>query len=236
MNNLLQSLVLLGIGIVFGLEHALEADPVIAVTTLTSQSRSVRHAIVLATLWGLGHSVTLFVVGAFVLLLKINVSDQVAAFFEFLVGLLLIALGVNVIRLVLTGSLHAHPHEHDDVMHTHVHAHTHASDHSHHTRRSFLVGLLHGLAGSTALVLLVLSSFQSLALGLGFILCFGLGSVVGMGLITLLVAVPVKLSLNSEQVNRALQFVAGTAGVLVGVLLSSTRSLNAKPSLSSNSC
>jgi hypothetical protein len=68
-------------------------------------------------------------------------------------------------------------------------------------------------------VLLVLSSFQSLALGLGFILCFGLGSIVGMCLITLLVAVPVKLSLNSERMNRILQFVAGSAGVLVGIVI-----------------
>ncbi len=215
----LQYVALVGISIVLGLEHALETDHIVAVTTLTSQTQSLGRATFLAVLWGLGHTVTLFLASLIILLLRITVPEQLGTFFEFSVGLLLIVLGVNVVRTILKGTAHSHEHEHDGVKHTHIHSHDHAADHHQHNWRSFLVGIIHGLAGSTALILLVLSSFHSLIFGLVFILCFGLGSVLGMCLITILIFVPIKLSLQSKRLNQTIQLVAGSVGVLVGLFI-----------------
>lgn len=219
METLLPYLALMVIGVVLGLEHALETDHVVAVSTLTSQTRSVRRAVLLAASWGIGHTATLFVVSLVILLLRITISDQLGAFFELLVGILLVALGINVLRTVFRGEIHSHAHEHEGVVHKHIHTHSLESDTRHHPRRSFLVGAVHGLAGSTALILLVLSSFQSVTFGLVFIVCFGLGSVVGMCLITILLAIPVKLSLQSKRINQAIQLAAGGVGVVVGVVI-----------------
>lgn len=215
---MLQFLTMFGIGIVIGLQHALEADHVIAVTTLTSQTQSTKKAVRLAALWGLGHTATLFLVGLLVLLLKFSIPPSVAAFFEFVVGLLLIALGANVLWQIFTGRMHLHEHEHDGVKHTHFHSHAHETTHAH-DHRSFLVGVVHGLAGSAALVLLVPAVSTSILPGLLFILCFGIGSIVAMVLITILITAPVRLTARYGRINQAITVIAGAASVVAGVII-----------------
>jgi hypothetical protein len=218
-------LLLFAIGIVVGLEHALEADHVIAVTTLTSRTRSTGRAVRLAVAWGLGHTVTLVLVGLLVLVLKLTIPPSLALFFEFVVGLLLITLGVNVLRQLFQGRVHVHEHEHDEVSHVHVHQHAQAhAEHGgdHHHRHSFLIGIVHGLAGSAALVLLVPASGIGLLPSLGFILFFGFGSVIGMALITVLISAPFKLTANFDRLNHSIQAVAGTGSIVMGLVIAYT--------------
>lgn len=219
MATLLQTLILLGTGIVLGLEHALETDHIVAVVTLTSQTKSVRRAVLLGVSWGLGHALTLIVIGFIILVTRLVIPEQIALLLEMLVGVVLIGLGIDTAWKALKGDLHYHTHEHDGVQHTHLHSHHHTHDHAHHTRRSFLVGVVHGLAGSAALVLLVVSTFDSVGSGVAFIVCFGLGSVIGMALISILLTAPFKLTVKFERLNSAIRVAAGSLSVVVGAAL-----------------
>ncbi|MFN8452728.1 MAG: sulfite exporter TauE/SafE family protein [Anaerolineae bacterium] len=219
MATLLQTLILLGTGIVLGLEHALETDHIVAVVTLTSQTKSVRRAVLLGVSWGLGHALTLIVIGFIILVTRLVIPEQIALLLEMLVGVVLIGLGIDTAWKALKGDLHYHTHEHDGVQHTHLHSHHHTHDHAHHTRRSFLVGVVHGLAGSAALVLLVVSTFDSVGSGVAFIVCFGLGSVIGMALIQHSADRAVQTDVKFERLNSAIRVATGSLSVVVGAAL-----------------
>jgi len=212
-------LALFGIGMILGLEHALEADHIVAVVTLTSRTRSARRAVLLGSMWGLGHALTLIVIGFVILITKLSIPDRLALLLEILVGVVLIGLGIDTIWKARRGELHYHEHEHDGVRHSHVHSHHQNYEHDHHNRRSFMVGVAHGLAGSTALVLLVLSTFESVVGGLIFIVCFAFGTVIGMALISVLLSAPFKLTTKFERVNGMLRAAAGALSILVGLSL-----------------
>ncbi len=186
----------LGVGLVLGFKHALEADHLAAIATIASDSRSVRHSSVVGMLWGLGHTLALLAAGVAVMLLHLEISTPVAAAIELGVALMLIGLGANAFREVVRGAtLHVHAHAHGGRLHVHPHVHhgTHAP-HTHHGvrpgARPLLVGIAHGLAGSGALMLLVLSSIPSTLLGFGYIAVFGVGSMGGMTLMSALVSLP----------------------------------------------
>ena len=140
---LLQYLVLCGIGVVLGLEHALEADHIVAVVNLTSRTKSMRRAALLGSVWGMGHSVTLIVSGLIILVTRLAIPDWLAMLLEMLAAVLLIVLGIDTVW---------------KAIHVQVRAAEHSADQP--TSRSFLVGIVNGLAGSAALVLLVLSTFE----------------------------------------------------------------------------
>ncbi len=210
---------LLGFGFLLGLQHALDADHVVAVSTLVSETKNLRRSSLLGALWGLGHTTTLLVAGLAVLLLKIAIPERLALSFEFMVGILLVLLGGDVLRRLWQQRPHIHPHTHaDGTTHVHLHGHAHGPHH-HHAHRSFLVGLVHGLAGSAALLLLVLATVESVGQGILFILVFGLGSILGMWATSTLIALPFALLGRIARVDRALRLVAGTVSILLGVTI-----------------
>ena len=221
----------LGLGLVFGLKHATEADHIIAVSTIVSEHGNLKRAALVGGLWGVGHTASLVVVGVIVLMLRVSIPERVAGWLEFGVALMIIWLGVNALRRVFRGrrGAHLHRHAHDGVPHVHLHFHEDGAERSHHpaahshavTRIGFkplLVGAVHGLAGSAALTLLVLTQLNSIALGLLYLAVFGVGSIFGMLLMSSLVGLP--FALSSRRLSGAsfgLQAVAGALSIVFGL-------------------
>jgi hypothetical protein len=210
----------LAFGFVLGLKHAVEADHLAAVSTIISERKSLASSMLIGGLWGIGHTISLLVVGILVILLHIEISERVALFLEFCVGLMLIALGVNALRkLARGGHLHLHVHQHGGHVHAHPHIHDSAPDtedtqahHGYHSgMRPLLVGMVHGLAGSAALMLLVLSTISRPLVGLVYIVVFGIGSIGGMMLMSALVSLP--LYLTARRFARANLMMRGLAGL-----------------------
>jgi len=214
-----QLLPILGLGFLLGLRHALDADHVVAVTAIISRSGSIRQASWAGILWGSGHTVTLFIVAAVVLIFKFTIPEPVVLTLEIAVGVMLILLGCNVLRQVWQGKIHWHSHKHDG-MNAHSHLHSHAKTREHrHGHVSFGMGLVHGLAGSGALVLLALSSASTVYTGMLFVLIFGLGSILGMLVTTTLLALPLHKAVNSARVHRTIVITSGCASIVVGGLI-----------------
>jgi len=202
-------LLTLGLGFALGLKHATEADHLAAVSTIVSERRSVLGAARVGALWGLGHTTSLFIAGLFVIVLGIAIPKPLANALEFCVAVMIIALGTRLLFLSLRKSrrVHVHAHSHDGDRHFHLHFHDGHDEHplvqSHEGRhsglspwRTFLVGILHGLAGSAALTLLVLTEVMrngSPILGLSYLLIFGLGSIGGMLIMSSLIGLPFAL-------------------------------------------
>ncbi len=213
---------LLGLGLLLGLEHALDADHVVAVSTLVSQTKSVKRSSLFGIFWGMGHTTTLFLVGLVILIFKLAIPPRMALSFEFIVGMMLVLLGVDVLRKLLRGNVHIHQHEHEGgVTHSHFHSHADATapDHHHHHHRSFLVGLVHGLAGSSALMLLVLSTVDSVWAGILFILVFGLGTILGMLITSTLIALPFKWMSNFARMDGVLRLASGVISIGLGIII-----------------
>ncbi|MBC7933268.1 MAG: urease accessory protein UreH, partial [Rubrivivax sp.] len=222
----------LGLGLVFGLKHATEVDHVVAVSTIVSEHRNLWRAAVVGGLWGAGHTASLVVVGIFVLTLRVAIPETVAGWLEFAVALMIIALGVNAFARALRGraNAHVHRHEHDGVEHAHVHFHEHeaaheaakATGHTHAVTRiglkPVLVGAMHGLAGSAALTLLVLAQIDSVVLGLLYLGVFGVGSIIGMMLMSGLVGLPFALGARrAGGLSYGLQLIVGALSIAFGL-------------------
>lgn len=209
----MNTLLVLGLGVLLGMQHATEADHLAAVATLAGRERSFGQGLRLGVAWGCGHTLTLLVVAGGVGLLGWVISPELAGRFEQVVGAMLIALGANLAWRLWRERVHFHGHVHPGVgAHFHGHAHgrersqatirtpraSHAADpHRHGHRmpaRSLLVGMVHGLAGSAALALMVGQSLPSAASQLAYIALFGLGSIVGMAMLSGAVAFSINLS------------------------------------------
>lgn len=212
----LGTVTILSAGFVLGLKHAFDADHVAVVTAMVSQSKNLRRSSLLGAMWGIGHTTTLLLVGVVVLVLKITIPARLALEIEFIVGLVVIGFGLDLLRKVRRGTIHAHLHVHDGTTHSHAHSHAHQPAH-HHRHRALAVGMLHGLAGSAALTLLVLASVGSVMQGVAFILIFGLGSIVSMVLISAAIGLPFLLTQRFARMDVALQTTAGVISVAVGL-------------------
>ncbi|TMA64978.1 MAG: urease accessory protein UreH [Deltaproteobacteria bacterium] len=193
-------LTVLGFGFVLGLRHALDVDHLAAVSTIVSQRRSLWRSSLVGALWGLGHTAALLAAAAVVIGLHTEIPPRVSRGLELGVALMLIGLGLNLLRTLRAGgALHHHVHRHGGRPHVHPHlhgAHEVAPD-GHHLRagrRPFLVGLVHGLAGSGALMLAVLATIPSPALALAYVVIFGAGSIGGMVAMSTLFGVPLALA------------------------------------------
>ncbi len=196
------------LGFLIGMKHALEADHVAAVASLASRSRSLPEAIRMGAAWGLGHTLTLFTVGAVVLSIDTVLPERIAAMLEFGVGIMLLWLGADVVFRLIRDRIHFHLHRHDDGT-VHFHAHSHAGHevhdatshrHEHRPRlplRGLMVGCMHGMAGSAALILLTLGEIDSLPLALGYMVLFGIGSMVGMAALSFAIALPLRRAATS---------------------------------------
>lgn len=219
---------LLGLGLIFGLKHATEVDHVVAVSTIVSQNRNLLRSALVGVLWGAGHTAALLVTGAIVLVLQVAIPEKISNWLEFCVALMILGLGASALwRALRKGrEVHLHKHTHDGVAHMHVHFHETATRHdreqpSAHDHaissigiKPVLIGTMHGLAGSGALTLLVLTQIKSAWLGLLYLGIFGVGSIVGMLLMSGLIGLPFALSSrNLTGLHHRLQ--AAVAGLSI---------------------
>lgn len=218
-------LTILGLGFVLGLRHALDTDHIAAVSTVLAQRPSVRASGMIGLSWGLGHTLVLLLVGALVLVLRVQISESVALAAEFGVGAMLVVLGSALAVKLSREQWHLHAHEHDGERHLHLHSHQLITDHRHpHWLRDSVqplcIGMAHGLAGSAALLLVVLSTAKSLITGLLYIAIFGAGSILGMMLIGLAISVPVLWSLSvGRRVFLAVQGLASLGSIGLGITI-----------------
>src|SRR5690606_38133302 len=161
---------LLLLGFLFGLYHAREADHIAAVSAIVSERKNLLAASIVGGFWGLGHTISLFAVGALVIFAKLRISESAEAWLEGIDGIILVLLGLNPISKIFTAEkIHTHTHTHDGLEHAHLHVHhDEPAEASHHrfAPRSVAVGMVHGLAGSAGLMLLVLPTIQSPAVAL----------------------------------------------------------------------
>jgi len=214
----------LTLGFALGLKHALDADHLVAVSTIVGRSQSLWRSAWVGVIWGVGHTASLFVAAVAVILLRVTISPTVALSMEFCVGLMLIVLGADLIRRVLTGALaiHSHVHEHGGHAHAHMHVHTDAADHaSHHAvgKRPFVVGLVHGMAGSAALMLFVLSTIANPWAALLYVLIFGAGTIGGMLVMSGLIGLPFAIaSRHLSTLLGQIQFAVGVGSIAFGAL------------------
>jgi len=228
----LSTLAVLGIGLVFGLKHATEVDHVVAVSTIVSQHKNVFRSALVGLLWGAGHTASLLLVGTVVLALRVAIPERVSSWLEFGVALMIIGLGTSALCRALHSSseVHMHQHSHDGVSHVHIHFHEnetkHApavrAPHSHGVSRigwkPLLIGTMHGLAGSGALTLLVLTQISSAWIGFLYLAIFGVGSMVGMLLMSGLIGFPfVVTSRELTHAHHRLQRVAAVLSICFGI-------------------
>jgi len=211
------------VGFVLGIRHAFDADHLAAVTTLILGRPTRRESIRIGMAWGFGHALMLLAAGAVVLVGGAGIDTSYATLFESLAGVMLIVLGFDVVRRAAATGLHGHAHRHGkDVTHVHFHRHAdevaHAQDphaHSHPPLtlwRAGCVGLVHGLAGSAALILLTAAATPTLGLALVYIVLFGLGTLAGMALVSVAFAIPFRLCASAYPAR--LKLVHGIAGLV----------------------
>lgn len=194
----------LALGFGLGLKHALDADHLVAICTIAGRERSLWRSSLIGALWGLGHTASLFVAAVLVIVLRVSISPTVATSMEFCVGIMLIGLSVDFLCRVRRGEMriHSHRHVHDGAEHAHLHVHAEgAADHTHHGigHKPFFIGVMHGLAGSAALTLFVLSTIASPWAGMLYVAVFGAGTVAGMLIMSSLISLPFNLASRKLQ-------------------------------------
>jgi hypothetical protein len=250
MTNLLA---VIGVGFLLGVRHATDPDHVIAVSTIVSRQRSIRHAGLIGALWGVGHTITIFLVGVAIILFDLTIPPRIGLAMELAVGLMLILLGVLNLAGVTqwityrftpahhhdeAGIVHTHVHEHEGVFHDHVHSHA-PEIHMHLDQkprgpfqialhrlglyqfiRPLAVGLVHGLAGSAAVALLVLAAIRDPRWAIVYLLVFGLGTVAGMMLITMIIGAPFAYTgKRFAPFNRGLGLASGLVSIAFGLFI-----------------
>lgn len=205
----------LATGFIIGLKHALDADHLVAIGTMVTEKRSPWGLALLGGTWGLGHTLSLIAVGLVVLVLNLQISEGTEKILEGFVGLMLIGLGLNVVRKILLGS--------NSSSHTHSPLESEMNPIGQGFRfspKALTVGLIHGLAGSAGLMLLVIPTIDSKALGLVYIAVFGVGSIGGMMIMSFLIGLPFHFtSKNLEPLNKGLQTIAGFASAIIGGII-----------------
>lgn len=215
-------LTVLGLGFILGLRHALDADHLAAVSTVLAERPSWRASGLVGLSWGIGHTLVLLFMGAIVLILRVPIPEPLAIAAEGLVGLMLVLLGGLLGVKLIRERWHLHPHDHDGKRHVHLHSHSYSYDHAHahwwrDSVRPLCIGMAHGLAGSAALLLLVVASAETVAEGLLYIAVFGCGSILGMMVIGLVLSLPVVYSLRlGRPLFLAVQGVASAGSIALG--------------------
>ncbi|MGE5232081.1 MAG: high-affinity nickel-transport family protein [Deltaproteobacteria bacterium] len=241
----------LALGFFLGMRHATDPDHVIAVTTIVARHRTAKGAALIGAVWGVGHTLTILVVGGGIILFSWVIPGPLGLSMELAVGAMLVVLGVATVRDVLQAArgsapatpaaaahVHSHPHSHGDYVHSHAHGHEPES-HPHRPEqtpvgwldrhfgglglyqlvRPLVVGVVHGLAGSAAVALLVLATLGNANWGVLYLLIFGIGTIVGMMLITVAIALPFALSPRRSRFAGRLRLASGLVSVAFGLLL-----------------
>jgi high-affinity nickel permease len=219
---------ILGLGFLLGMQHALEADHIAAVSSIAARRSHVGDIVRHGLTWGLGHTLTLFVFAGAAIWFGRAIPEHVARPLETAVGIMLVGLGAQVLWRLWRDRVHFHRHGHADGT-VHIHAHSHAGEVLPHARaphahphgfrwRTLLVGLMHGMAGSAALLVLAVSQAATPAVGLGYVALFGIGSMIGMAALSTVIAVPLVVSARwLTWANRGLQGAVGIVTIAIGV-------------------
>ena len=243
-------LAILSLGFILGTRHATDPDHVVAVTTIVSGHRNVRGAALVGAAWGLGHTLTILLVGSGIILFKWVIPPRLGLGMEMAVAVMLIVLGLanltGAMRWIrrrrpaeTSAQVHSHAHRHGDYVHTHPHrhapeAHPHADDATplakidqrfgsvtgYRFLRPLVVGIVHGLAGSAAVALLVLATIQSPLWSVAYLLIFGIGTIAGMMLITAAISVPFVLGGGQfARLQRNLRVASGLISLGFGLVV-----------------
>jgi hypothetical protein len=217
-----------GLALALGLRHSLEADHVAAVSTFASHEPDPLRSSLLGASWGLGHSAALLVFGIVIALLRLELTPRVSHLLDFAVGVMLILLGLNVVRGLWRHEvkIHAHTHEHDGRVHSHLHIHAGSPEHLHQHRvlrvagKPFLVGVVHGLAGTGAEMLIVVSIIPTLVMAVGYLILFSGGVIGGMMAMSLLMSLPGALAAHRARAAvHVVRLAAGLFSVGLGLML-----------------
>jgi high-affinity nickel permease len=222
-------LLVIGLGLVLGMRHSTDADHIVALSTIVSKQRSIRRAAWIGSLWGLGHTATVFAVGCAIILFHVHIPVRLGLLMEFSVAVMLVLLGI----LNLTGVLPSlfrrfavSSEQHDHSATGHVHRAFRPFRHSveniglFHTLRPVMIGLVHGLAGSAAVALLVLATIQDPLWAVVYLLVFGAGTMLGMMLMTTLFAIPLTYgSRRFARLNQSLAWISGAISLCFGAVL-----------------
>jgi hypothetical protein len=232
----------LSLGFIIGLRHTLEADHICAIAALTTRTGSVRRAVPIGLLWGFGHTLALGAFGMVAIMMKAEVPENLSSFLELAVGLMLIALGTEVLFRLHRERIHFHTHSHEEgTLHFHAHSHPRASSfdgkdrkyydknvsisHQHqHPRglklRAFLIGIMHGMAGSAVLIVLTMQNLQSVTSGVAYIALFGIGSMLGMVVLSASIAWPLwRWGQPLTWLNNAARASVGTLTIVLGSII-----------------
>jgi ABC-type nickel/cobalt efflux system permease component RcnA len=241
---------ILAVGFFLGMRHATDPDHVIAVATIVTRQRSLGRAALIGAFWGLGHTITIFAVGAGIILFNLVIPARVGLSMELSVGVMLIILGiVNVVSFLRSvpdappdahseNKPHSHAHSHGDFTHSHRHAHE-PEAHPHETDytpvtfldrkfagfgayqhlRPLAIGLVHGLAGSAAVALLVLTTIHNPHWAVAYLLVFGVGTIAGMMVITMSLASTLKFVGRSQSIARKLAMASGVLSLAFGLFV-----------------
>jgi hypothetical protein len=209
------------LGLLFGIQHATDPDHVIAVATIVARTGRFGAGALVGAFWGVGHTVTVTAVGLTLIGFDVPVSPRVGLLLELVVALMLVGLGV--LRIVwafrdadAVPGPHRHPHVHPPARLSRALQMVGPAQ----ALRSALVGLVHGLAGSAAVALLVLSTIRGIAGALGYLLLFGVGAILGMTAITGLLSLPFTIRApRMRRARRALAFTTGTVSLAFGLYL-----------------
>ncbi len=208
-----ETMEILFMGFILGMKHALDADHVVAVSTIITRTKSIYHSARVGAFWGLGHTATLVLVGMGILLFRITLPPRWNAITEFTVGAMLILLGFVVLIQLIREKIHGHYHVHKGKHHFRFHYHNESSEHNHLHGKSFLAGTVHGLAGSAGLMLLVLSTIPFLLKGVFYILIFSFGTILGMAILGVILKIPFKI----RMLNRFLTGLVGVSSIAFGI-------------------
>jgi high-affinity nickel-transport protein len=188
----------LGLGFVLGMRHATDVDHVAAVSAMASRGRSLRGALALGTAWGVGHTLTVLVVGGAMALFGFVIPERLGLSLELAVAVMLVTLGFMNFSAARS------------------HAHTREVP----LTRPVLVGVVHGLAGSAAVALLALATIREPLWALAYLVVFGLGTVLGMALLTVTISVPLAAAARRfERADRHLVRALGLVSIAVGIAL-----------------
>ena len=203
------------LGILVGLRHAFEPDHLTAVSTLVSESHSTRQGVWLGAMWGLGHTISLVVVGVVLTVIGATLPERVGVAFELGVAAMLMLLGARAIVIAFRTPEHAHTHPHAPF---HVHTSIRTLRRDRRRWRPLAVGLLHGLAGSGALTALVFTQLPGTAARIIYMTLFGLGSVFGMAIASGLAGAALQLAARSDSIRQKIGFATGVVSIAVGLL------------------
>ncbi len=244
------NLSIIALGFFLGMRHATDPDHVIAVNTIVSREHDIARSALLGAFWGVGHTLTILVVGSAIIVFNIVIPPRIGLSMELSVGLMLIILGLVNVRSFFRSTpvptqrparlpfTHSHAHSHGDYVHSHPHGHF-PEDHPHRSDqtplgsldrafgrlapyqylRPLVVGVVHGLAGSAAVALLILATIPNPYWAVAYLFIFGLGTIGGMMLITMSLASALRAARRSEGVSRGLAMASGLLSLGLGILV-----------------